>query len=793
MKPLPFVITPVLLITLAIRLAYAVPYSSNCQPVGPYPYPVAVIPSINERYLVVSASMHVQERDDSITPPIPPKCSSGLNLDALLMIEALLYSKDTFSVRTSQQLGTEPLGLMILDNCGDAERTAQDLINFESCTLAFAPQASFGGPMVFPDDAVFYFVVDYKVGTLARGIELERKLMEANLRNKPVIRLSEYDEVPERLIKALALVLHRLLYKNVAVIFSDTAVGRHRWSIFRNFTDSFEICTQNYKLSISASDNAASAESKATDLLKSIAEDETIRVLVILTDSGSTANILDAARRVDLIRRWHWLGFCASLKNLQESDETSVPPGSVMLARENDLTDFYEYINAERDVGSAPWVSTRNPWLDEYYASFGRCNRSDCTPPSILKRFQENQWLQYNDLITEVVSAYDAASMAWSEQGQVDSRLESMTRSLRRSSLASIMILNYRHTSKGWRFVRVGTVRDGSEIRLEPGTVQTYMPLAIDSRNSCPNTCHFCDSYKRRALPDLNGSILESPDRQPGKINMPVADFLHRTDLWACLLTGFAASMILMIFIYEAYAVTKICHRLPRVSAVAQSGIFLSQGLLYGVFLESVSVFSITVAPNFYVCAIQRFLPGIGCVLCYSVMFAKLLVLISARQGQYLAACYQALVVILFLAMQTIVSIHWLPARPLDDVHLNFSPEALNDTSGLFIVSLNNIGKYEHGCNLSFFDYLKMLILPLCLIGLCAVTAALTRKNPYNYRETTFIALAAFSNGAIWTIWICLGKVHTLGNVRGISSTCSLQASLSRKTVYKTRPLAMVC
>lgn len=610
-----------------------------------------------------------------------------------------------------------PLGLMAMDTCDDGGKAEKDVETFETCSLTFA---SANGP-VHPDFAVFYLKGAYQdnFGSLNNHFD--------NVYKKPHSTFSVGSEIQVNMLDSLVHLVKYLQLHYAATIVSFEFQKNNILPYFDNVSRQNELCNEYFNLM-----NPHPNAENYYDVLRKIDQNKDHKAILLLTNGKDTAKLFDAAMILNISLNFRWIGFAASMAELDS--QITLPPGCIALAREINLEPFYSYLDMKR---RGELMLLRNPWMEEYLVS--QCNASKITDcETMLAHFHDNQWLQYNDFISEVIIRYDAASIAWSELQKsrnintgsefklMQVRIEAVKERLQTLAVRNVMILNYQQTSRDWHFVRVGTLTNDQITDLQG--IWSYSDRSLD-HSVCTHNCDHCPQHLIIAAE--SSSSLVTPGVAPSYLS-------HKNDIWACILAGLTGLSLCFIVSYEVYALTKICVNLSHGSPASQSGIFLGQVLLFSIFLMILSIYSFTFEANYQICTIKRFVPSVANVLCFGNLFVKVLVLISVKKGQFLSACYQALMLVLIVVIQTIVNVQWLVNSP---------------------VSLIFNGR-RWICATPFDDHLKILVFPFCLIILCCIAAFIMRKNPYNYRENIYIAIASGLCALVWCIWITTGELR---------------------------------
>lgn len=202
-----------------------------------------------------------------------------------------------------------------------------------------------------------------------------------------------------------------------------------------------------------------------------------------------------------------------------------------------------------------------------------------------------------------------------------------------------------------------------------------------------------------------------------------------REEAWAVPLLVVAALSMALMGAFEVFVLCK-----ARRTSPSRRHLFLGQTLLLGLFLCALVGALPAATPTPASCGAVRLGAGVAYALVMGALLVKSVFLVSLNGGVYLPAAYQALLLAFAVLVQVAVGLQWLLQAP---PAVDLRPVHVGGVSPLVTV------RWEPTCRVPYSHLLLSLLYCGALLLVVALLAVKTRGIRDNYREATFIGLAA--------------------------------------------------
>jgi len=212
---------------------------------------------------------------------------------------------------------------------------------------------------------------------------------------------------------------------------------------------------------------------------------------------------------------------------------------------------------------------------------------------------------------------------------------------------------------------------------------------------------------------------------------------------------------LLVVVIVEIIIISKII----RLRGVPWRTVWLGQILLLAILLSYLVVFVFAFKPTVVVCSLERFGVGVCYALMLSVLFVKILIVLSPKTDSgFLKFGHQVMVLLLVWAIQIAINSQWLILAPSE-----------TESYGIVKVTgpLDRTETLEgQRCSATkfetlFFDTLASLVFVLLVHFIILIVTLVAfnrgkRQGKVN-SETRWILLAMSVNTVLWLLWILIG------------------------------------
>ena len=222
-------------------------------------------------------------------------------------VEAFLWAVRTFKARHPRALVDVAVGALAFDSCGDTRRIAQQVLNLETCAVAY------GSPAVRPGSVLAYVGTDTSTEAAATAALLQdmRKMLVSHAASGAA--LSDVTRYPYFLrtvasdaaqAQALAGVLSKLQWRYVQVVRGESEYGRAAAEAFSAAAAALDICVVQEVVVGGARQDTSEYDAVVENLLRR----EEARVVLMLTDRTDIHGLLLATLRANARGRFTWVG-----------------------------------------------------------------------------------------------------------------------------------------------------------------------------------------------------------------------------------------------------------------------------------------------------------------------------------------------------------------------------------------------------------------------------------------------------------------------------------------------------
>ncbi len=344
------------------RGQYCVPLSC-VNPTSSYAYQPA---DHTKDYLYIGGIFDVHQAGDS-----PYKCGNSRQ-SGIQNLEAFLWAVRTFKIRyPNSVLQTVQVGAFALDSCSTADRGVQQVLNMETCAVAY------GTPPIEPSRVLGWVGTQSNKDTmqLASVIGGMKKTLVSSSATAP--ELSNRDSYPYFLrtvpayteqVYAMASVLKSEGWLYVQLIYTNDSYGLNGAQAFHTIADASGICISYQE----AVPKDATTE-QLSDILKTLVDNKETRAVVMFVEGDTARSVLEAANTADVRGVFTWYGTTSwgtHQEVIQGLDLISEGAVTISLDQETSgMSDFKQYWNT-----LTPDNTQNNPWFKEYWMDTFQCN-----------------------------------------------------------------------------------------------------------------------------------------------------------------------------------------------------------------------------------------------------------------------------------------------------------------------------------------------------------------------------------------------------------------------------------
>ncbi|RWS32017.1 metabotropic glutamate receptor 3-like protein [Leptotrombidium deliense] len=622
-------------------------------------------------------------------------------------------------------------------------------------------------------------------------------------------------------VQAILAVLKEFRWTYVSVVYSDTDYGNKGYEQLLEVGKYFNIC-----FSSPQSINVDHFTDKDYEnVIRNLMHKINAKVVVVFSDKQTARNIMSAAKRLNAINRFIWIGSDAwCCRDSVVSDLESVVEGAITVSPlVRQLEGFSEYF-----TNLTPKNNLVNPWFAEYWEEHFRCKLPDSTNTpfndkyrhwcpdtkqiSVSSGFRQTPTLHFvrdaayafayalHDMHKEKCNGIAGLCPAMrnvdgfqlkkyiekvnfrDESGKTFRFLPSGDAPPRYS------IINFQKLSNNsyvWKPVGTYMLRDDGEASLDLNrnamrfkSNEHAFPRSYCSEpckagqaklqlegDTCCWLCTNCSQYQY--LPDS----YHCEDCRLGTLpnwnktlceSIPEA-YLSYSDPWAIGTMTFAGlGIIVTCFVALVF---RVFGNTPIIKAAGRE---LSYLLLSGILLSFLMTFIIISKPTAFTCGLTKFFLGFCYALNYSAIVTKTNRIArifkrsrAPKKLKYTSPQSQLVITGFLVSIEALINIVWLVFERPKVEHVYPTRE-----ENVLIC---------HGSDNT--SYLIGLIYPSILIAFCTAFAFKTRKCPEGFNEARYLTFTNYTTCVIWLAFLPLFVLSTSTAIRVV--TLSLLLSLS--------------
>ncbi|XP_076361004.1 metabotropic glutamate receptor 3-like [Tachypleus tridentatus] len=621
---------------------------------------------------------------------------------------------------------------------------------------------------------------------------------------------------------AILKLLKKFRWTYVSIVYSNTDYGNKGYEKLQDLAPNYNICFSNPQ-SINADHFT---DHDYDSVIQNLRQKTNARVVVVFADKQTTRNVMTAAKRLGVIKRFVWIGsdgwsgHNSVVENIEETLEGAITISPLVRS----IRGFDQYF-----TNLTPENNKDNPWFVEFWEEYFHCQYQGMHETPWSNKYQH--WCSHNKRISQsngytqtpaLHFVRDAAyafahalhdlhkNVCGGEEGLCDAMVRTDGPTLK-GYLQQIKfkdengktfrflpsgdapprysIFNFQKRSGNYTWRNVGSYILGeegevslklheNELRFkqeDPGFPRSFCsePCQQGQRklqregDTCCWLCTDCSEYEY--LEDEYTCRVCPWGTLPStaKTNcLPIPEeFLYFTSPWAIGTMAFAGLGILSsIFMALVFWANGDT---PIIKAAGRE---LSYLLLFGIFLSYCMTFVIVAKPTPWTCGLTRFFLGFCYTLCYASIVTKTnriaRIFSQRRQRPCQKPRYTSprsqLVITAMLVSVEVV---------ITVFWLLYDRPAVSHiypTRNENILICNGSDKAS---------YLVGLIYPFILIGFCTVYAFKTRKCPDGFNEARYLTFTNYTTCVIWLAFLPLFVLSTSTTIRAV--TLSFLFSLS--------------
>ncbi|XP_069101405.1 uncharacterized protein [Argopecten irradians] len=656
------------------------------------------------------------------------------------LVDAFLFAVKTAKNRYPYLFPNVTVGSLVVDSCSDADDALKTLMNFETCSTAFANAEN---PALTPSPAQVSSYILYgepsmtmparvlvdKIGKLALSLGTEESVSNDPL-SRQVIMLNPSDTV-----HAIIEFLVKLDWTYVSLIHSRSEKHISALKTFMTYSKNYNICV-SFNHSIAMNDVLS-----AIEVIEMIDQSPANTVIILAAEIDARFFITElATRRVtknlvigDIDQDW------------ENAKGVSIPLGTVVLDKAGKINeDYYQYfVDPVHTMNS----TVGNPWFTEFIRDRKLCRRSgkrECLSSSNILLGASNVVLGVDVMMHVLNQRYlrlcptgeGLCSAMQSVDGNLIDNLDNLSFLYQgnfsihvpkaASSSGSYIISSFQPGG----FKKVGVWREGM-LDLDMTRIKAYdsngMAYTSVPESRCYQNC-VCVNFGSENNTDGEDEIDPYSDAlfydTSGQFD-PV--------LWAVmvLIVSLGGAFVVLMFMF--YVIYKVC-----IGFLYRRYISLGMLMLLSVIFLYLAVVPFVFTPSNWVCACRRFVPGLAYAFLFATILSKLMALRAYKLiglGGELSSVNQFLAILFITGIQVALGLQWLL----------YEDE--------YVITRNDVFP-QYACIFDKFKFVTYLSYVMFVILLCAMYSLTVRNEKKNLGEARLIFVASWVIIFVWIGWL---------------------------------------